>query len=105
MKYAVTFTICILLALGIMVLGPRWAHAQSADCGPRDKIAKFLSEKHGEARVALGLIDDTTIAEIFQSKDGETWTLLVSKVSGTSCIISTGKNWVANKPEVQGRDS
>jgi hypothetical protein len=106
MKYAVTFGICALLALGIMVLGPRWAKAQGAPpCGPTPQILKQLEAKFGETPLGAGLTDgNNNLFTVLVSEKG-TWTILFSTPDGRSCIGGAGTDWMASKAKIRGLDS
>ena len=59
-------------------------------CGQRDEIVKKLNDKYDEHQYILGLKRDQSLMEIFKSKDGDTWTVLVSYPTGRSCLLFGG---------------
>ena len=63
-------------------------------CGPRDSLVEDLKNGWAEAPVAHGLTDaNDTLVELFLSKDGKTWTLLLTSTDGQSCVIVAGHDW------------
>ena len=74
-------------------------------CGPRTDLARLLSQQHAEAPVALGLDSNGNLMEIFASKLGETWTLVMSMPNGISCIVTAGEGWTSRLPQVAGEIS
>ena len=63
-------------------------------CGPRDSLVEYFEGEWREAPVAHGLTDaNDTLVELFVSKDGRTWTLLLTHVNGQSCVIVAGHDW------------
>ena len=69
------------------------ALAQSL-CGPRDAFIDKLKNDYAEAPVAHGLTDaNDRLVELFMSKDGKTWTLLLTSPDGQSCVIVAGHAW------------
>ena len=76
------------------------ALAQSL-CGPRDAFIDKLKNDYAETPFAHGLTDSNDmLIEVFASKDGETWTLLLTYPNGESCLITTGKNWRTVAPKL-----
>lgn len=72
------------------------AGAQSpVRCGPRAELLKQLSSLYREQPVALGIADTGTLLEVVAANDGATWTVIVTRSNGTSCVIMTGEGWQA----------
>ena len=70
------------------------AAAQSL-CGKRAELASALAEKFKESPVAAGLSQLGEVIEVFSSADGTTWTLVVTKPNGESCLVATGEAWLS----------
>jgi hypothetical protein len=70
---------------------------QPANCGPRAALLKQLANKYSEAPVAVGLSNSGALVEVLTSERGDTWTILVSKPDGTSCLVAAGQEWQALK--------
>ena len=68
------------------------AAAQVA-CNNRDKIIDWLGARYKEAPVATGVSSKGALVEVLTSKDGTTWTILLTSPNGTSCIVETGQAW------------
>lgn len=68
------------------------ATAQQLPCGKRDEMVKSLYSQFRESPRAMGLANQTAIIEIFTSKSGS-WTILLTKPNGASCIVSAGEAW------------
>jgi hypothetical protein len=81
----------VLLSLGL-VLASSAAVAQ-VPCGERTKIVGWLGTNYKEAPVATGLSNKGALVEVLSSLDGETWTIIVTKPNGISCIVDTGQAW------------
>lgn len=75
--------------------------AQSAQrCGPRAELLKTLSSQYKEAPVAMGLADNGSgVLEVLASLDGATWTALVTRTNGISCLVMSGENWQVMPPQ------
>lgn len=61
-------------------------------CAKRVDIIAFLGDHLSEKLSAVGKLDQSTIVEIYAAESGN-WTLLMSDVSGRSCIILSGDSW------------
>jgi hypothetical protein len=71
---------------------------QSVACAPRDDIVRMLARRYGEHPVAVGVIDGTTLVELFARDDGASWTLMVTSTSGLSCITLEGRGLIMIPP-------
>lgn len=68
-------------------------------CGPRSAFIERLWDKYGETPVGQGLTNpNNQLMELFTSKDGGTWTLLLTLPNGCTRIIGVGKDWRAVPP-------
>lgn len=72
---------------------PGGAIAQSAKCGARDAIVKRLQNNYGEARTGAGLSNSNSMIEIFASEETGTWTILITRPDGQSCLVAAGDSW------------
>jgi hypothetical protein len=73
------------------------ADAASPLCGPRTQLLDQIAKKYKEAPVAIGLANSGALVEVLTSNDGATWTILVSRPDGTSCLVAAGQEWQALK--------
>lgn len=71
---------------------PATMHAQTL-CAERDSVVKKLETGYGEAFAGGGLQNASRIFEVWLSEEKGTWTILMTKSDGTSCIMATGTNW------------
>jgi hypothetical protein len=74
----------------VLVLTSSAALAQ-VPCGERAKIVGWLGGNYKEAPVATGVSNKGALVEVLSSVDGETWTIIVTKPNGISCIVDTGQ--------------
>lgn len=70
----------------------RAAHGQT-QCAPRAEVVKAVAEGWREAPVAIGIINSSAVLEIFAGPDGATWTVIITGVTGMSCVIASGQAW------------
>ncbi len=73
---------------------PAAALAEGRNCGERSAIVQRLENNYGEARTGAGLSDgNSSMIEIFASEETGTWTILVTRPDGQSCLVAAGDNW------------
>lgn len=71
-------------------------------CLLHDDALRILAEKYDETPVAVGLANNGGLLEILASKDGATWTILVTVPGGATCMVSAGENWRVAPPAPDG---
>lgn len=79
--------------LGIAATFPLTEAAAQSICLPRKELGKQLEQSFSEQALAYGVTEDGALLEIFSSRDGLTWTLVVTVASGQSCVLATGDSW------------
>ncbi len=85
----------LLIVLGALV---QPASAQTA-CGVRQTVADKLKQTYDEQPSAIGLAHNGTVVEVFSSPTG-TWTIVLTRPDGVSCLVATGENWQAMSQEL-----
>ena len=80
--------------------------AAQAVCTTRSEVAKQLAGDHSEAPVAAGLAASGEVIEVFTSGDGATWTIILTRPGGKSCLVAAGEAWMTlpAKVVVKGPD-
>ncbi len=76
---------------------PATAEQQGLPCARRDDMLKTLASRYREQPRAIGLANPTTVIEVFTSAAG-TWTILLTRPDGASCIVSAGEGWEETPP-------
>jgi hypothetical protein len=71
-------------------------------CGQRDQIVAQLRTRFGEELRATGLAGPTRIVELFASDATGSWTITVTSVDGTTCLMASGQNYQATAPQPPG---
>ncbi len=89
------------LIFGTLALGPP-AQARTI-CAQRSVIIERLESGFHESYQGGGLQSATSLVEIWSSQETGSWTMLLSKADGTSCVIASGTSWQFEmKAEVAG---
>ncbi|UWQ18526.1 hypothetical protein [Jannaschia sp. M317] len=81
------------LTAALALLLPLAAPAQAQSCAPRDSMVKRLLDGYGENFAGGGLQNAEAVFEVWTSPDAGTWTILMTRADGTSCIMAAGTNW------------
>lgn len=81
----------LLIAL-VMAMSSHVATAQSEPCLDHSALVARLVEKYQERQIAFGLIGNMAVMEVFVAESG-TWTIIITDVTGRSCIVAAGNNW------------
>lgn len=75
-----------------VLLGSATGAAAQMLCGQRADIIESIAEKYKELPAAYGLSGDKLMFELFTSEGG-TWTMLMTRPGGVSCIMAVGQSW------------
>lgn len=78
--------------VGLVLAIPTTLHAKTT-CFDRDDLVANLETKYGETFAGGGLQNAESIMEIWSSQEKGTWTVLMTRADGKSCIMATGTNW------------
>jgi len=76
----------------VLAFLPGALHAQ-ANCGQRDAVVDKLAGKYGEAFSGGGLQNAESVFEVWRSAEKGTWTILMTRADGVTCIMASGTNW------------
>ncbi|MBX4930113.1 hypothetical protein [Rhizobium binae] len=77
----------------LMIAHPHSAASQATlSCAGRSDVVKFLDENFAEKLMAVGLVSQNSVLEVYAGESG-TWTLVVTDVHGISCILLSGDSW------------
>ena len=90
--------------LAVMLVYAAFAQDRPAHCAGQATIAAHLELKYGERRIAMAVVNDSTLAEIYVSETGS-WTLIYTMANGVSCLIISGRGWQMMAEVPKGRGS
>lgn len=82
----------VLAALGLAIAVPV-AQAGNAACSSREDVVRKLADRFGETRTGVGLHREDAVVEMFSSPATGTWTLVVTRADGMSCLLAAGQRW------------
>lgn len=87
MRHAIALSIFATLASVVSV-------SAMPHCGDRDTVVSALGDLYGEHHVASGLQSSTGLLEIWSSGDGGSWTILLTRPDGVTCVMASGTYWL-----------
>ena len=66
--------------------------ARPAVCAAYQVHAKFLAERYGESPMFTGTVEEGIVLQLFVNRATGTWTALLVRTDGVSCLTSAGEN-------------
>ncbi len=63
-------------------------------CGQRADVVTKLKQNYEETPASIGITKSGEVIEVFTSKT-RTFTILMTKADGLSCLLSAGESWEA----------
>ncbi|RVP95524.1 hypothetical protein [Sinorhizobium meliloti] len=86
------FSLAVLLTAAVTAY-PHSADSQAVvNCAERSQVVELLARQYQEKQAAFGQINPQAVMELYAA-DGGSWTLIVTDVSGRSCVFLAGKSW------------
>ena len=79
---------------------PTAVYAQN-NCANRDLVITKLTDNYGEALRGGGLQNASRVFEVWFSEEKGTWTILMTRADGTTCIMASGTNWREVEPTLK----
>ena len=79
--------------------------AEAAMCGSRDSVTKLLSSRYKEAPIAIGMVADRGVMEIYVANETATWSIVVTNPQGKTCIIAAGQNYEGVQALLEGPEA
>ena len=80
--------------------------SEGSNCGQRNTVLDYLSAKYSEKPVAMGIAANGGLIEVLTSKEGSTFTIIVTMPQGETCMVAAGESWeslpsaLAAKPQI-----
>ena len=80
----------VLLALALFA-GSSSIVAAQMFCVERVDMLNRLASEYGEELIEVKMMEEHGLLEVLKSPTNGTWTLLLTKPGGISCVLATGK--------------
>jgi len=85
----------LILASALIATSASNAFAMS-NCGDRDHVIASLSDKYSERHIASGFQSEAGLMEIWASDADGSWTILLTRPDGQTCVMASGTHWLEN---------
>ena len=83
----------LIALIAALATGPALAQGvQAATCGSRDEVTRKLAHRFGEMQQGAGVVSTNQVLELWSSDDGS-WTILMTRSDGVTCIMAAGSFW------------
>jgi hypothetical protein len=89
----VAFLVRASIAITLLAATPSARAETRQTCADRDKVVQGLEERFGETLRSLGLHRDDGVVEVYSSETTGTWTILVTRPDGKTCLLAAGQLW------------
>jgi len=80
----------------VLVLITTQANAQT--CADHDAITGWLMTEYGEVPHFIGLANEGQVLEIFASPTTGSWTMVLNKPDGETCLVAAGEAFASVTP-------
>ena len=97
------FLTTTILAAGACLAVTTAAQAQMQCRQHKEVLGKF-ADTYKESPVAGGLTQDGRLLQVLSSGDNGTWTIVLSKPDGLTCVIMAGEAWRKLNPKPAEKD-
>ena len=79
--------------LAVLAGTPKAEAEEARPCAERAKVVERLAERFGETLRSVGLHRDDAVVEVYSSEATGTWTILMTRPDGITCLLAAGQRW------------
>ena len=98
MRYLVVAALAVALAASAYSAVAAAPAGDDELCGTRADILKHLGGKYREQPVAAGIALNGGYVELLSAGSGATWTIVITKPDGSTCVVVAGEDWEDTPP-------
>lgn len=81
------------ISIGLLATTPHAEAEGRQACAQRGEVIRKLEERFGETLRSIGLQQDENLVEVYSSERTGTWTILMTRPDGMSCLLAAGELW------------
>ena len=85
--------ILVSLLVAVPVLAQSAGTDDTTRCDVRKSVVEFLSDRYREEPVAMGVAENGGLVEVLASREGSTFTIIVTNPGGQTCMVAAGEGW------------
>jgi hypothetical protein len=79
--------------------------APGSACAARGEVVAKLAQRFGETLRSAGLQRADGLVEVYASEETGTWTILVTRPDGMSCLLAAGELWEEEPKRAPDQDA
>ncbi len=90
----IVIRISIVVAFGFALLSHTATTVKAQPvCMPHDDFRVELQRNFSEAPVAIAIANNGALIELYAKRDKSSWTLIMTRPGGLSCVLVAGEEW------------
>ncbi len=91
-RVAVRISVVVAFAFALSLHTAATVKAQPV-CMPHDDFRVELQRNFSESPVAIAIASNGALIELYAKRDRSSWTLVMTRPGGTSCVLVAGEDW------------
>ena len=104
MPYA-TLLARTVVGIALIACTPHAEAGETGACAARGEVVAKLAQRFGETLRSVGLQRADGLVEVYASETTGTWTILVTRPDGMSCLLAAGELWEEEPKAAAGEDA
>lgn len=104
LDFFISTIIVVLCAATLVVMAAGVVNAQGAACMPTVDAHTVLRDQYGETVQGAGLANSGMLVEVWANVETETWTVLLTRPDGITCVMASGTGYTPGLGEAPGDD-
>lgn len=93
------------VGIALLACTPHAEAAETGACAARGEVVAKLAQRFGETLRSVGLQRADGLVEVYASEKTGTWTILVTRPDGMSCLLAAGELWEEEPKAAPGEDA
>ncbi len=91
-RVAIRISVVVAFAFALLLHTAATVKAQPV-CMPHDDFRVELHRNFSESPVAVAIANNGALIELYAKRDRSSWTLVMTRPGGTSCVLVAGEDW------------
>ncbi len=91
-RVAVRISVVVAFAFALLLHTAATVKAQPV-CMPHDDFRVELHRNFSESPVAIAIASNGALIELYANRDRSSWTLVMTRPAGISCVLVAGEEW------------
>ena len=91
-RVAIRISVVVAFAFALLLPPAATVKAQPV-CMPHDDFRVALYRNFSESPVAIAIANNGALIELYAKRDRSSWTLVMTRPAGISCVLVAGEEW------------